>query len=42
MQKLLLADDSITIQKVVELILAEEGFEIKSVTKALGGYAIND
>jgi CheY-like chemotaxis protein len=30
-QKLLLADDSITIQKVVELILAEEGFEIKSV-----------
>ena len=31
MQKLLLADDSITIQKVVELILAEEGFEIKSV-----------
>ena len=31
MQKLLLADDSITIQKVVELILAEEGFEIMSV-----------
>ncbi|OGW36670.1 MAG: hypothetical protein A2Y97_06610 [Nitrospirae bacterium RBG_13_39_12] len=29
-RKLLLADDSITIQKVVELILAEEGFEIKS------------
>ncbi|HEC97042.1 MAG TPA: response regulator [Nitrospirae bacterium] len=29
--KLLLADDSITIQKVVELILADEGFEIKSV-----------
>jgi CheY-like chemotaxis protein len=28
--KLLLADDSITIQKVVELILAEEEFEIKS------------
>lgn len=28
--KLLLADDSITIQKVVELILAEENFEIKS------------
>ena len=27
--KLLLADDSITIQKVVELILAQEGFEIK-------------
>jgi CheY-like chemotaxis protein len=29
--KLLLADDSITIQKVVELVLAEEDFEIKSV-----------
>ena len=29
--KLLLADDSITIQKVVELILAEEDFEIKAV-----------
>jgi CheY-like chemotaxis protein len=28
--KLILADDSITIQKVVELILAEEDFEIKS------------
>lgn len=28
--KLLLADDSITIQKVVELILAEEDFEVKS------------
>jgi len=28
--KLLLADDSITIQKVIELILAEEDFEIKS------------
>jgi CheY-like chemotaxis protein len=28
--KLLLADDSITIQKVVELILAEEGFNIKA------------
>jgi len=27
--KLLLADDSITIQKVVELILADEGFELK-------------
>jgi CheY-like chemotaxis protein len=27
--RLLLADDSITIQKVVELVLAEEGFEIK-------------
>lgn len=30
--KLLLADDSITIQKVVELVLAEEEFEIKSVS----------
>jgi len=29
-KKLLLADDSITIQKVVELILAEEDFEIKA------------
>jgi CheY-like chemotaxis protein len=28
--KLLLADDSITIQKIVELILADEGFEIKA------------
>lgn len=28
--KLLLADDSITIQKVVELVLAEENFEIRS------------
>jgi CheY-like chemotaxis protein len=31
MPKLLLADDSITIQKVVELVLSDEGFEIKSV-----------
>lgn len=31
MAKLLLADDSITIQKVVELVLADEGFEIKAV-----------
>ena len=29
--KLLLADDSVTIQKVVELILAEEDFDIRSV-----------
>ena len=29
-RKLILADDSITIQKVVELILAEEDFDIKS------------
>jgi DNA-binding response OmpR family regulator len=31
-KRLLLADDSITIQKVVELVLAEEDFEIKSVS----------
>lgn len=30
-RKLLLADDSITIQKVIEIILAQEDFEIKSV-----------
>lgn len=30
-RKLLLADDSITIQKVVELVLAEEDFNIKAV-----------
>jgi len=29
-KKLLLADDSVTMQKVVELILADEGFEIKA------------
>lgn len=29
-RKLLLADDSITIQKVVELVLAEEGFDIRA------------
>ncbi len=29
--RLLLADDSITIQKVVELVLAEEGFDIRAV-----------
>jgi len=29
-RKLLLADDSITIQKVVELVLAEEGYDIKA------------
>ena len=38
-RKLLLADDSITIQKVVELVLAEEDFEIKSVSN--GEDAIN-
>lgn len=31
-RKLLLADDSITIQKVVELVLAEEDFTIKAVS----------
>jgi|Deesub1362A_J573_1020465.scaffolds.fasta_scaffold00890_12 CheY-like chemotaxis protein len=31
MAKVLLADDSVTIQKVVELVLSEEGFEIKAV-----------
>ena len=37
--RLLLADDSITIQKVVELVLAEEDFQIKSVSN--GEDAIN-
>ncbi len=37
--KLLLADDSITIQKVVELVLAEEDFLIKSVSN--GEEALN-
>jgi CheY-like chemotaxis protein len=31
MAKVLLADESITIQKVVDLVLSEEGHEIKSV-----------
>lgn len=31
-RKLLLADDSITIQKVVELILTDEGFEIRATS----------
>jgi CheY-like chemotaxis protein len=39
-QKLLLADDSITIQKVVELILAEEDFEIKSVNNGEEALAV--
>lgn len=38
-RRLLLADDSITIQKVVELVLAEEDFEIKSVSN--GADALN-
>ncbi len=39
-QRLLLADDSITIHKVVELILANEGFEIKAVTNGEDALAI--
>ncbi len=39
-RKLLLADDSITIQRVVELVLAEEDFEIKSVSN--GEDALNE
>src|SRR4030043_1037259 len=31
-RKLLLADDSITIQKVVELILTDEGFDIRTTS----------
>ena len=38
--KLLLADDSITIQKVVELILAEEDFEIKSTNNGEEALAV--
>ncbi len=38
--KLLLADDSITIQKVVELILADEGFEIKAVSNGEEAFSI--
>ncbi len=40
--KLLLADDSITIQKVVELILAEEDFEIKSASNGEDALAAID
>jgi len=36
--RLLLADDSITIQKVVELVLAEEGFEIKPTNNGEEAY----
>jgi CheY-like chemotaxis protein len=39
-RKLLLADDSITIQKVVELVLAEEGFEIKAVNNGEEALAV--
>jgi len=38
--KLLLADDSITIQKVVELILAEEEFEIKATNNGEEALAV--
>jgi len=40
MAKLLLADDSITIQKVVELILAEEGFEIKTAGNGADAFSL--
>jgi CheY-like chemotaxis protein len=39
-QRLLLADDSITIQKVVELVLAEEDFEIKAVSNGEDALAV--
>src|SRR4030043_156480 len=39
-RKLLLADDSITIQKVVELILAEEGFEIRATNNGEEALAV--
>ncbi|NOY38805.1 MAG: response regulator [Nitrospirae bacterium] len=39
-KKLLLADDSITIQKVVELILADEGFDINSVGDGEQAWAV--
>lgn len=38
--KLLLADDSITMQKLVELILAEEGFEIMSTSNGEEALAV--
>lgn len=40
MIKLLLADDSITIQKVVELVLADEGFEIKAASNGEDALAL--
>ncbi len=39
---MLLADDSITIQKVVELILSEEDFEIQSVSNGEDALAVMD
>jgi CheY-like chemotaxis protein len=41
-RKLLLADDSITIQKVVELILSEEDFDIQSVSNGEDALAVMD
>jgi DNA-binding response OmpR family regulator len=41
-KRLLLADDSITIQKVVELVLAEEDFEIKSVSNGEDALTVID
>ncbi len=40
--RLLLADDSITIQKVVELVLAEEDFDIRSVSNGEDALALVD
>lgn len=40
MKKLLLADDSITIHKVVELILSGEGFEIKAMNNGEEAWAV--
>ncbi len=39
-KKLLLADDSVTIQKVVELLLSDENFEIKSVNNGEEAWSI--
>ncbi|MCE5312125.1 MAG: response regulator [Nitrospiraceae bacterium] len=40
--RLLLADDSLTIQKVVELVLANENFEIKAVNDGETAYSLVD
>lgn len=40
--RLLLSDDSITIQKVVELVLAEEGFEIKPTSNGEEAFQVLD
>jgi DNA-binding response OmpR family regulator len=39
MNRLLLADDSVTMQRLVELILADEGFEIKATTNGDEAFA---